>query len=62
VRDGVVLVLDRPRDVTNGGGVGHTMGNFGLTRRRLVEPAAYAAGIHVYSGCDDTWQKGTCDE
>src|SRR5436305_14590904 len=39
--DGVVLVLDRPRDVTNVGGVVRAMGNFGLTRLRLVEPAAY---------------------
>ena len=41
VLDGVVLVLDRPRDVTNVGGVVRAMGNFGLTRLRLVEPAAY---------------------
>src|ERR671934_36210 len=39
--DGVVLVLDRPRDVTNVGGVVRAMGNFGLARLRLVEPAAY---------------------
>src|SRR2546421_11518010 len=41
VLGGVVLVLDRPRDVTNVGGVVRAMGNFGLTRLRLVEPAAY---------------------
>jgi tRNA/rRNA methyltransferase len=39
----VVLVLDRPRDVTNVGGVVRAMGNFGLGRLRLVEPAAYDA-------------------
>jgi TrmH family RNA methyltransferase len=39
--DGVVLVLDRPRDVTNVGGVVRAMGNFGLMRLRLVDPAAY---------------------
>ena len=41
-----MLVLDRPRDVTNIGGVVRGMGNVGLTC--LVEPAAYAAaGIRV---------------
>ena len=55
-------MLDRPRDVTKVGGVVRAMGNVGLTRLRLVEPAAYAtAGIRVYSGCDDTWQKGKSD-
>lgn len=37
----VVLVLDRPRDATNVGAVVRAMGNFGLARLRLVEPAAF---------------------
>lgn len=37
----IVIVLDRPRDVANVGGVVRAMCNFGLTRLRLVEPAAY---------------------
>jgi len=41
VLDGIVLVLDRPRDAMNVGGVVRAMGNFGLGRLRLVEPAAY---------------------
>src|SRR5581483_5389265 len=41
VLDSVVLVLDRPRDVANVGGVVRVMCNFGLSRLRLVEPAAY---------------------
>src|SRR5689334_13069609 len=41
VLNGVVVVLDRPRDVANVGGVVRAMGNFGLSRLRLVEPAAY---------------------
>lgn len=41
VLDNVVLVLDRPRDVANVGGVVRVMCNFGLSRLRLVEPAAY---------------------
>ena len=41
-----MLVLDRPCDVTNIGGVVRGMGNGGLTH--LVEPAAYAAaGIRI---------------
>lgn len=40
----VVLVLDRPRDATNVGAVVRAMSNFGLTRLRLVEPAAYDEG------------------
>jgi len=44
VLDGIVVVLDRPRDATNVGGVVRAMGNFGLTRLRLVEPAAYDEG------------------
>jgi len=44
VLDGVVVVLDRPRDITNVGGVVRAMGNFGLSRLRLVEPAAYNEG------------------
>ena len=42
--DGIVVVLDRPRDITNVGGVVRAMGNFGLSRLRLVEPAAYNEG------------------
>ena len=44
VLDGVVVVLDRPHDITNVGGVVRAMGNFGLSRLRLVEPAAYNEG------------------
>jgi tRNA C32,U32 (ribose-2'-O)-methylase TrmJ len=44
VLEGVVVVLDRPRDITNVGGVVRAMGNFGLSRLRLVEPAAYNEG------------------
>ena len=41
-----MLVLDRPCDVTNIGGVVRRMGNVGLTC--LVELAAYAAaGIRI---------------
>ncbi len=36
----IVLVLDRPRDPVNVGAVVRLMGNFGLPRLRLVEPAA----------------------
>lgn len=42
--DGIVVVLDRPRDATNVGGVVRAMGNFGLLDLRLVEPAAYDEG------------------
>ncbi len=38
---GIIVVLDRPRDVANVGGVVRAMCNFGLSRLRLVEPAAY---------------------
>jgi TrmH family RNA methyltransferase len=41
---GIVVVLDRPRDVANVGGVVRAMCNFGLSRLRLVEPAAYDEG------------------
>ncbi len=41
ILDGIVLILDRPRDAMNVGGVVRAMGNFGLGRLRLVEPAAY---------------------
>ena len=41
VLDGIVLVLDRPLDAANVGGVVRAMSNFGLARLRLVEPAAY---------------------
>jgi len=37
---GIVFVLDRPRDPLNVGAVVRLMGNFGLPRLRLVEPAA----------------------
>ncbi len=37
----VVFVLDRPRDIVNVGAVVRLLGNFGLSRLRLVEPAAY---------------------
>ena len=39
--EAIVVVLDRPRDVANVGGVVRAMSNFGLSRLRLVEPAAY---------------------
>src|SRR5579883_353838 len=39
--EGIVLVLDRPLDAANVGGVVRAMSNFGLSRLRLVEPAAY---------------------
>jgi len=42
--DRIVLVLDQPRDVANVGGVVRAMGNFGLGRLRLVEPAAFDEG------------------
>ncbi|HEY8282793.1 MAG TPA: TrmH family RNA methyltransferase [Chloroflexota bacterium] len=38
---GIVLVLDRPRDPVNVGAVVRLMGNFGLPRLRLVDPAAF---------------------
>lgn len=38
---GVVFVLDRPQDVINVGAVVRLLGNFGLARLRLVEPAAF---------------------
>ncbi len=41
---GIVLVLDRPRDPVNVGAVVRLMGNFGLPRLRLVEPAAFDPG------------------
>jgi TrmH family RNA methyltransferase len=37
----IVFVLDRPRDIINVGAVVRLMGNFGLSRLRLVEPAAW---------------------
>ena len=36
----IVFVLDQPQDIANVGGVVRAMGNFGLARLRLVEPAA----------------------
>ena len=41
VLDRVVFVLDRPRDPANVGAVVRLLGNFGLSRLRLVEPAAF---------------------
>ncbi|MGH2347811.1 MAG: TrmH family RNA methyltransferase, partial [Chloroflexota bacterium] len=40
----IVLVLDHPRDPVNVGAVVRLMGNFGLSRLRLVEPAAFDPG------------------
>ena len=37
----IVFVLDRPQDVINVGAVVRLLGNFGLSRLRLVEPAAF---------------------
>lgn len=37
----IVFVLDRPQDIINVGAVVRLMGNFGLSRLRLVEPAAW---------------------
>jgi TrmH family RNA methyltransferase len=37
----IVFVLDRPREAMNVGAVVRLMGNFGLARLRLVEPAAF---------------------
>jgi TrmH family RNA methyltransferase len=37
----IVFVLDRPRDPVNVGAVVRLMGNFGLPRLRLVDPAAF---------------------
>jgi TrmH family RNA methyltransferase len=37
----VVFILDRPQDVINVGAVVRLLGNFGLSRLRLVEPAAW---------------------
>lgn len=42
--DRIVFVLDRPQDATNVGAVVRLMGNFGLGRLRLVEPAAFDRG------------------
>ena len=39
--DRVVFVLDRPKELANVGAVVRLMGNFGLSRLRLVEPAAF---------------------
>lgn len=39
--DGIVVVMDRPQDIANVGGAIRAMGNFGLARLRLVEPAAF---------------------
>ncbi|MEI6046313.1 MAG: TrmH family RNA methyltransferase [Chloroflexota bacterium] len=37
----IVVVLYQPQDIVNVGGVVRVMSNFGLSRLRLVEPAAY---------------------
>lgn len=37
----IVFVLDRPRDIGNVGAVVRLMGNFGLSRLRLIEPCAF---------------------
>ena len=42
--ENIVLVLDRPRDPVNVGAVVRLMGNFGLPRLRLIEPAAFEPG------------------
>jgi TrmH family RNA methyltransferase len=39
--DSVVFVLDRPREPANVGAVVRLLGNFGISRLRLVEPAAF---------------------
>ncbi|MDB5076822.1 MAG: tRNA/rRNA methyltransferase [Chloroflexi bacterium] len=39
----IVFVLHQPQDVNNVGAVVRLLGNFGLTRLRLVEPAAFDA-------------------
>ena len=39
--DNLVIVLYQPQDVVNVGGVIRVMSNFGLSRLRLVEPAAW---------------------
>lgn len=39
--DRIVFVLDRPQDIGNVGAVVRLMGNFGLSRLRLVEPCAF---------------------
>jgi len=42
--DNIIFVLYQPQDVVNVGGTARAMGNFGLRRLRLVEPAAFDAG------------------
>ena len=39
--DNIVLIMYRPLDVVNVGGVVRVMSNFGLRRLRLIEPAAF---------------------
>ena len=43
VLDNIVFVLYKPQDVINVGGTVRALGNFGLRRLRLVEPAAFDA-------------------
>lgn len=42
--DDIIIVLYQPQDVVNVGGTVRAMSNFGLSRLRLVEPAAFDAG------------------
>ncbi len=39
--DRIVFVLDRPKELANVGAVVRLLGNFGFSRLRLVEPAAF---------------------
>ena len=52
--DSIVFVLYQPQDVVNVGATARALGNFGLRRLRLVEPAAYdperMAGIAHQAG------------
>ena len=54
MRDDLIFVLYQPQDIVNVGGVARAMGNFGLRRLRLVEPAAFdperIAGIAHQAG------------
>jgi TrmH family RNA methyltransferase len=54
MRDDLIFVLYQPQDLVNVGGVARAMGNFGLRRLRLVEPAAFdperLAGIAHQAG------------
>ena len=52
--DHIIFILYQPQDVVNVGGVARALGNFGLRRLRLVEPAAFdrarAAGVAHQAG------------